>query len=82
LLEEHNALRCLKSAGDKPSDYFSANQRHMGFDKPAIPNVEYLAAVQAVIAFCHCRVFGNAFGFDRALSRANSDRPIQMMSGK
>src|SRR6516162_2282689 len=31
-----------KSAADKPSDYLSTNQRHMGFDKPAHP---YLAAV-------------------------------------
>jgi hypothetical protein len=32
----------------------------MGFDKPAIPNVEDLAAVQAGIAFCHRRVHHSA----------------------
>ena len=46
-----------KSAADKPSDYLSTNQRHMSFDKPAHP---YLAAVQALIAFCHYRVSANA----------------------
>ena len=73
-----------KSATDKPRDYLSANQRHMGFDEPASPNVEYLAAVQAVFVFCHRRVFRNALTLTgtRISSCAASNRPIQMMSGK
>jgi len=42
----------LKSAADKPSDYLSTNQRHVGFDDPAH---SYFAAGQALIAFCHCQ---------------------------
>jgi hypothetical protein len=46
-----------KSAADKPSDYLSANQRHMGLNNPAYP---CLAAVQALIAFCHRRISRHA----------------------
>ena len=71
-------------AADKPSDYLSANQHHMGFDMPANPNVECLAAIQAVFAFYHRRVSRNALTLTgpRILSCATSNKPIQMMSGK
>jgi hypothetical protein len=83
-LEEHYCLRWSKSAADKPSDYLSANQRHMGFDNSANPNVEYLAAVQAIFDFCHRRVFRNTLTLTgtRISPCATSNRPIQMMSGK
>ncbi|HET9575345.1 MAG TPA: hypothetical protein VFP04_03025, partial [Nitrospira sp.] len=83
LLEEYYYSRWSKSAANKPRDYLSANQRHMGFDKPANPNVDYLA-VQAVIALCHRRVPRSALTLTGTLisSCATSNRPIQMMSGK
>src|SRR5262245_46048995 len=61
-----------KSAADKPSDYLSANQRHMGFNNPAN---SYLAAVQALIAFCHRRISRHALNL-------TGTAPLQMMSGK
>src|SRR5262245_34961846 len=61
-----------KSAADKPSDYLSANQRYMGFNNPANP---YLAAVQALIAFCHRRISRHALTL-------TATAPLQMMSGK
>jgi hypothetical protein len=56
----------------------------MRFDKPTNPNVEYLAAVQAVITICHRRVSRNALTLTGTgiSSCATSSRPVQMMSDK
>jgi hypothetical protein len=51
------------AAEQKGFIFLQISDSYMGFDKPANPNVEYLAAVQAVIAPCHRRVSCNEFAF-------------------
>jgi hypothetical protein len=43
------------AAEQKCFTFLQISNSHMGFDQPANPNVEYLAAVQALIAVCHRR---------------------------
>ena len=51
------------AAEQKGFIFLQISDSYMGFDKPANPNVDYLAAVQAVFAFCHRRVSCNEFAF-------------------
>ena len=87
----HHCLRSMThSAGQSGPPinpvitFLQISDNQLGFDRPANPNVEYLATVRAVFAVCHRRVFRNALTLTapRISSCATSNRPIQIMSGK
>jgi hypothetical protein len=51
------------AAEQKGFIFLQISDSYMGFDKPANPNVDYLAAVRTVFAVYHRRISCNEFAF-------------------